>query len=89
MADDGATVLSRQSAGDLLGGHSHRKAVPHQFAQVRLARQLEALVAPPSPVRQAIGTKRVIAARPDTDPTPVALQLPADRRLGPAQQPTD
>ena len=40
MADDDATMLQRQSAGDLLRRMSHRKAFADAFAQVRLARQL-------------------------------------------------
>jgi hypothetical protein len=35
-------MFQRQSAGDLLWGMSHRKAIFHAVPQVRLARQLEA-----------------------------------------------
>jgi hypothetical protein len=80
VADDGVTLFQRQSAGDLFGRHSHRKAVSHQFAQVRLARQLVSLVASSSPLGEVIGASRVVAAWPGAYPSTVALQFPFDRR---------
>ena len=85
MADDGATVLQLQSAGDLFGRHSHRKAVFHLVAQVRLERQLEAFVPLPADLGDLVGAHWIISAGPAAGSARVALQLPAYRALGSAQ----
>jgi len=79
MADHAMTMIKRQSAGDLLGRASHRKAVLHEPAQVRLAHQLEAAIPSPPPFSQLLGADRVIAASPDLGRLAVAGQFPADR----------
>ncbi len=80
VADERATLLERQPAGDLLRRSSHRKVIADIGPQVRLARQLVARVpAPPSP-GQPIGPLRLVAARPLFRELGIALQLAADCR---------
>jgi len=85
MADEGATVLKRQSAGDLLGRASHRKAVLHDLSQVRLARQLETRVPSSPPDRQVMRAPGCVTARPDLRWLAVAAQFPTDRRMIPPE----
>src|SRR3546814_13339021 len=85
MADAGATLFARQSAGDLLGRPSHRKAGLHQIAQVRLAFQLETTIPSPPPLGQILRPHRFVTARPGLGPDAVAPQLTTDRRWRPAQ----
>src|SRR6266566_2967462 len=75
MTDDDATMLKRQPAGDLFWGMSHRKAFPHAVAQVRLARQLEAAIPPPSALRQLMRPDRFVASRPDFGGLRIALHV--------------
>src|SRR3546814_12189433 len=84
MADAGATLFARQSAGDLLGRPSHRKAGLHQIAQVRLAFQLETTIPSPPPLGQILRPHRFVTARPGLGPDAVAPQLTTDRRWRPA-----
>src|SRR6266700_5840363 len=86
MTDDDATLLQRQPAGDLFWGMSHRKAFPHAVAQVRLARQLEAAIPPPSALRQLMRPDRFVASRPDFGGLRIALQFPTDRRRRPIER---
>src|SRR5215212_9892596 len=86
MADDDATMFQRQSASDLLWGMSHRKAFAHAVAQVRLARQLEAAIPPPSALGQLMSSDRIVATRPGPGRLGVALQFPADRRPRPVKR---
>ena len=86
MADNGATVLKRQSAGDLLGRASHRKAVLHDLSQVRLARQLETTVPSSPPDRQIMRAPGCVTTRPDLRWLAVASEFPADRRMIPPEQ---
>src|SRR3979490_2136356 len=85
MADDDATMLQRQPAGDLLRRMSHRKAFADAFAQVRLARQLEAAIHTPPPLGQLLGPEGRVAPLPDPGASGVAPQLPTDRRWPPAK----
>src|SRR5947199_8607948 len=80
MADDDATMLQRQSAGDLLRRMSHRKAFADAFPQVRLARQLEAAIHTSPALGQLLGPDRVVAPLPDSGASGVALHLPTDWR---------
>ena len=81
VTDPGTPGAERTSGlGDLFGGHSHRKAVPHQFAQVRMARQFEALVAFAPPMREAFGPDRIVTPWPGRSGPGVAPQFPAHRR---------
>ena len=85
MTDHDVTMLQRQSASDLLWGMSHRKAVAHAFPQVRLARQLEAAILPPSALGQLLGPDRLVAASPNLRGPGVAIKFPTDRRRRPAE----
>ena len=78
-------MFARQSARDLLGGPSHRKAVPHKAAQVRLAFQLEAAIPSASAFGKLLGADRLIASGPDLGPNAVAPQFAADRSWRPPQ----
>src|SRR5665213_247686 len=89
VADKGATVVSRQPAGDLLGRQSHRKALPDQISQVRLARQLEATIPPAPTVGQTLRASRIIATAPRPPRLAVAPQFPTDRRRAAIQRPRD
>src|SRR5665213_1740645 len=89
VADKGATVVSRQPAGDLLGRQSHRKALPDQISQVRLARQLEATILPAPTVGQTLRASRIIATAPRPPRLAVAPQFPTDRRRAAIQRPRD
>jgi hypothetical protein len=86
MADDDATMLQRQPAGDLLRRMSHRKAFADAFAQVRLARQFEAAVHTSPALGQPLSPGRLVAPLPDPGALGVALQLPTDRRRPPAKR---
>src|ERR1700675_1603386 len=86
MADDDATMFQRQSAGDLLWGMSHRKAVAHAVPQVRLARQLEAAIPPPPALGQLLSPDRRVAPSPDLGGQRVAPQFPTDRRRRPIER---
>src|SRR5271155_619201 len=86
MADDDATMLQRQSASDLLGGMSHRKAFAHVVPQVRLACQLEAAILPAPTLRQLLGPDGLVAALPDLGRPGVARQFPTDRCRRPAKR---
>src|SRR5882757_8866662 len=86
MADDDATMLQRQPAGDLLRRMSHRKAFADAFPQARLARQLEAAIHT-SPARgQLLSPDRIVAPRPNLGGPGVAPQLPTDRRRPPVKR---
>src|SRR6267154_1030448 len=80
MADDDATMLQRQSASDLLRRMSHRKAFADAFAQVRLARQLEAAVHTSPALGQLLSPDRIVAPAPDLGGSGVAPQFPTNRR---------
>src|SRR3954464_9374584 len=86
MADDDATMLQRQSASDLLRRMSHRKAFADAFAQVRLARQLEAAIHTSPALGQLLSPDRIVAALPDLGAPGVAPQLPTDRRRHPVKR---
>src|ERR1700716_2844893 len=86
MADDDATMLQRQPAGDLLRRMSHRKAFADAFPQVRLARQLEAAIHTSPTLGQLLGPHRLVAPLPDPGAPGVAPQLPTDRRRHPAKR---
>src|SRR3979490_107616 len=85
MADDDATMLQRQPAGDLLRRMSHRKAFADAFAQARLARQLEAAIHTSPTLRPLLGPARLVAPLPAPGAPGVAPQLPTDRRRPPAK----
>jgi hypothetical protein len=85
MADDDATMLARQSASDLLGRMSHRKAFADAVSQVRLARQLEAAIPLPPALGQMLRPDRLVAARPDLGRSRVTPQFPTDRRRRPIE----
>src|SRR5665213_2524453 len=89
VADKGATVVSRRPAGDLLGRQSHRKALPDQISQVRLARQLEATIPPAPTVGQTLRASRIMATAPRPPRLAVAPQFPTDRRRAAIQRPRD
>ena len=80
MADDDATMLQRQSASDLLGGMSHRKAFAHAASQVRLACQFEAAIPSPPALGQLLSPDGLVAARPDLGRQSVAPKFPTDCR---------
>src|ERR1700722_16652092 len=86
MADDDATMLARQSAGDLLRGMSHRKAFAHAVPQVRLARQLEAAIPLAPPLGQLLCPDGLIATPPHLGRPGVAPQFPTDRRRRPVER---
>ena len=69
-------MLARQSASDLLGGMSHRKAFAHAVPQVRLARQLEATILPSPTLGQLLRPDRLVAAIQTLVLPGVAPQLP-------------
>jgi hypothetical protein len=79
VADNDATMLQRQAAGDLLWRMSHRKAFPHAVSQVCLARQLEAAIPAPPPFGQLLSPGRLVASGPELGGLGVAPQLPTDR----------
>jgi len=81
------TVVARQSAGDLFGRASHRKAVLHELPQVRLARQLETTVPSSSPEREIMGAPGGVTARPDLRRCAVAPEFTADRCVVSADRP--
>src|SRR3546814_20374660 len=85
MADAGATLFARQSAGDLLGRPSHRKAGLHQIAQVRLAFQLETTIPSPPPLGPLLRPHRFVTARPGRGPDAFAPQHTTPRRWRPPQ----
>ena len=78
-------MFARQPARDLLRGPSHRKAVPHKAAQVRLAFQLETAVPPPSALCKMLSADRLVPSRPGLGPHAVAPQFAADRGRRPPQ----
>src|SRR3954470_15968330 len=86
MADDDATMLQRQSAGDLLRRMSHRKAFADAFPQVRLARQLEAAIHTSPTLGQLLGPDRRVAPLPDPGAPGVAPQFPTDRGRRPVER---
>src|SRR5258708_289394 len=85
MADDDATMLQRQPAGDLLRRKSHPKAFADAFPQARLARQLEAAIHTWPTLGQLLGPDRRVAPCPELGGPGVAPQLPTDRRRRPAK----
>src|SRR4051794_19001480 len=86
MADDDATMLQRQPAGDLLRRMSHRKAFADAFTQARLARQLEAAIHTSPTFGQLLGPDRLVAPLPDLGAPRVAPQLPTDCRWRPVKR---
>src|SRR5215212_7870598 len=80
MADDDATMLARQAAGDLLRRMSHRKAFAHVGSQVRLARQFETAIPSASAFGQLLSPDRIVTSWPCPGSRRITLQLPADRR---------
>lgn len=78
-------MFARQSACDLLGGPSHRKAVPHKAAQVRLAFQLEAAIPSAPAFGKLLGADRLIATGPDLGSHAVAPQFATDRSWRPPE----
>ena len=78
-------MLQRQSASDLLGRMSHRKAFAHAASQVWLARQLEATIPAPPSLGQLLSPDRFVAAGPNLRRPGVALKFPTDRRCRPAE----
>lgn len=86
MADDGVTMQVRQSAGDLLGRPSHRKAVADEASQGGLARQFVATAAPaPAPGEPDGAVGLVLPRWPVPGGEAVAAEFAADR-AGCAQQ---
>jgi hypothetical protein len=74
VADDDATVLTRQPAGDLLGRPAAAQTIEGQCLQFRIAQQLAA--APATGFRLRVGVTRLVADRRAA----IALQLSSDAR---------
>ena len=80
VADDRATLLARQPAGDLLGRLSHRKAFLDVGCKVRLACQLEAGIPSSSSRCQSVCPLTIVEPGPLLGRLGIAFELTADRR---------
>ena len=85
MRDDAAALCAGELPGDLFRRPALQEAGVDIGLQVRITRELVAIIPMPAPFRKLLGTGRFIPPGPDFGGWTITLQFPADGAGGAAE----